>query len=162
MFNRNRDEGPPQLSPVEALGYWTDAARTLRQMLAQLDATTPATEQMDGMVEELRDTGRAHLIAANALVGHYTMITADQQRQPVPQEAGGPPLQMFQPRQGPAPAGPAGPPTNTPPTNTGWAAPPVSSVPPARQAAMPAYPARPPQAPQAPQADPQQAQASGW
>lgn len=82
MFGAQREEetetpAVPQLSPNQALSYWRDAARALKGILNQIDATTPETEHMGGMVEEMRDAATQHLIAANALVGHYTMLVSD-------------------------------------------------------------------------------------
>lgn len=71
---------PDGLSPGQALAYWKQVARTLHTMLGQMDSTTPQTECFDAMLADLRDAATAHLVAANALVGHYTMLAADQKQ----------------------------------------------------------------------------------
>ena len=100
MFGASREEEPetpevPKLSPAQALSYWRDAARALKGILNQIDATTPETEHMDGMVEEMRDAATQHLVAANALVGHYTMLASDQTGTFVPTSPA--PIQQTQP-----------------------------------------------------------------
>lgn len=140
MRKTNENE-TQQLSPEQALGYWRGVAVALRSMLAQLDEATPATESLGAMLEDLRDAATSHLVGANALVGHYTMLAADQQ-QPVaaavaPQAV---PFQQGYPlqQQGWVPQ-----PVQPQPAVVG----PQSFVPPARLQSTPGYRAPAPQAP---------------
>jgi len=127
MFTKKNDDTPRSdpLTPQQALRYWKDAARTLRTMLAQLDRTTPETGEFEGMLDDLRDAATSHLIAANALVGHYTMLVGDRAERPAPPA----PQPALQPQR---PAAGWNPPAQGPPPQ----------VPPARQAAMPSYQVR--------------------